>query len=79
MMFVNRSEGLCDPQPQSAQVLRTLLVSAELTADEISRNKQSRHHGELRRMRLRTVTTLAQVWGRAAPSVSLIGSALCEC
>ena len=31
-----RGEGLCDPQPQSSQVrlMRTLLVSADLTADE---------------------------------------------
>ena len=41
------------PQPQSAQILRILLVSADLTADEISRNKQYRHEGELRRLRLR--------------------------
>ena len=31
-----RSRGLLCPQPQSAQVLRTLLVSADLTAHEIS-------------------------------------------
>ncbi len=81
MMFVNQGEGLCDPQPQSAQLamMARLLVSADLTADEIpARNKQCPHEADLRRLRLRTVTTLAQVWGRGAPSVTLIGSVLCE-
>ena len=30
---------------------------------EISRNEQSRHEGELRRLRLRTLSTLVGVWG----------------
>ena len=37
---------------------------------EIIRNKQCPHEADLRRLRLRTVTTLAQVWGRVAPSVT---------
>ena len=70
MMHDNRSEGLCDPQPQSAQLamMARLLVSADLIGGEFSRNKQCPQ--DLRRLRLRTVTTLAQVWGRGAPSVS---------
>ncbi|MBR0406741.1 MAG: hypothetical protein IJI53_01775, partial [Clostridia bacterium] len=49
------------PQPQSTQVrfMRTLLVSADLIGGEVSRNKQSRHHGELRRLRLRIAQALA--------------------
>ena len=50
-----------------------------LIGGEFSRNKQCPHEADLRRLRLRTVTTLAQVWGRGAPSVSLIASALYEC
>ena len=45
---------------------------------EISRNKQCPHEADLRRLRLWTVTTLAQVWGRGAPSVPLIVSSICE-
>ncbi|MBQ7656560.1 MAG: hypothetical protein IJS41_08645, partial [Clostridia bacterium] len=49
-----------------------------LIGGEISRNKQCPHEADLRRLRLRTVTTLAQVWGRGAPSVIFIGSAICK-
>ena len=38
---------------------------------EINRNEQCPHEADLRRLRLRTLRTLAQVWARAAPSVPL--------
>ena len=65
------SYGFRDEPPMTA-------CGGNLIGGEISRNKQCPHEADLRRLRLRTVTTLAQVWGRVAPSVSLIGSALCE-
>ena len=36
---------------------------------EINRNEQCPHQADLRRLRLRTLRTLAQVWGCAAPSI----------
>ena len=65
------SYGSRDEPPMTA-------CGGNLIGCEFSRNKQCPHEADLRRLRLRTVTTLAQVWGRGAPSVSLIASALCE-